>query len=289
MNVNGLLGLPYTDGGENIESSSDLIASAILDRKPLMIARFGSVEIKGVLYPRLPEVLKRVMRRRVFHALRNNAGFFPVSERSVSMFSELMFQDMPLVDILGSWRFEERFLGKSIAGAKRVKLKYLEPYFSPRPWSKSLEGLKVVVVHPFGETIKKQYDRRALLFSNPDVLPTFSSLKVIKSVQSIAGNDGGYSSWFSALEFMKGQLDEMDYDVAIIGCGAYGFPLAAHVKRSGRIGIHLGGATQILFGVRGGRWDDHPVISEFYNDNWVRPVESDRPKGAHMVEGGCYW
>ena len=51
-------------------------------------------------------------------------------------------------------------------------------------------------------------------------------------------------------------LDKQDYDICLIGAGAYGFPLAAHVKRKGKKAIHLGGALQLLFGVKGKRWED---------------------------------
>jgi hypothetical protein len=40
----------------------------------------------------------------------------------------------------------------------------------------------------------------------------------------------------------------IDFDIAIIGCGAYSFPLAANVKRIGKNSVHLGGASQLLFG-----------------------------------------
>ena len=33
---------------------------------------------------------------------------------------------------------------------------------------------------------------------------------------------------------MKMQMDEEDYDIALIGCGAYGMSLAAHAKRKGK-------------------------------------------------------
>ena len=50
---------------------------------------------------------------------------------------------------------------------------------------------------------------------------------------------------------MKSQMDQTDYDIALIGCGAYGFPLAAHAKRMGKQAIHMGGSLQLLFGIRG--------------------------------------
>jgi hypothetical protein len=57
----------------------------------------------------------------------------------------------------------------------------------------------------------------------------------------------------------------------------------------GKIGIHLGGPLQILFGIKGRRWDAHDVISKMYNEHWVRPSKSETPENNFAVEGGCYW
>ena len=272
------------------ESGGDLIRERLSSGAPCMVARFGSVEIKGALYPRLPGVLRRVLRAQVSRTMTVNAGFFPATDAMLARFSERMHEDMQQLDILGSWRVEERALLGRLGGVDRVELSCLEPYLSSRPWSAALAGRKVLVVHPFSRTIEHQYHHhRAQLFANPEVLPPFRSLQTVKAVQTIAGNQSGYADWFEALEAMKREIDTKDYDVAILGCGAYGFPLAAHIKRQGRQAVHLGGPTQILFGVRGLRWDQHPVISGFANAHWVRPSPDDVPKDAARVEGGCYW
>ena len=135
---------------------------------------------------------------------------------------------------------------------------------------------------------KKQYQNRRYLWQNPDVLPDFE-LKTIKAVQTIAGETSEFNTWFDALHYMEQQMDALDYDVAIIGCGAYGFSLAAHAKRMGKKAIHLGGATQILFGIKGKRWDDLPAVNKFYNEYWVYPSADETPKHKDRVEGGCYW
>ena len=75
------------------------------------------------------------------------------------------------------------------------------------------------------------------------------------------------------------------FDIAIIGCGAYGMPLAAYCKQIGKKAVHLGGATQLLFGIKGKRWDNYSL----YNDYWVRPLESETPRNAGKIESGCYW
>ena len=82
---------------------------------------------------------------------------------------------------------------------------------------------------------------------------------------------------------------KQEFDVAIIGCGAYGFVLAAMLKRAGKQAIHMGGATQLLFGIKGKRWDEMPQVSKWYNDAWVRPDENEQPKQKNLVEEGCYW
>jgi hypothetical protein len=146
----------------------------------------------------------------------------------------------------------------------------------------------VLVIHPFDVSIQKQYQIRTKLFENPDILPDFQ-LITIPAVQSIAGNKTEFDNWFDALEHMHKEIDKVDFDVAIIGAGSYGLPLSAYIKAKGKIAIHMGGATQVLFGIKGKRWDNHPVISRFYNEFWVRPEISELVPNADKVEGGCYW
>ena len=54
-------------------------------------------------------------------------------------------------------------------------------------------------------------------------------------------------------------------------------------------GAQAGGATQILFGIRGKRWDADARISRLYNEWWVRPAPEERVAGADRVENACYW
>ena len=112
---------------------------------------------------------------------------------------------------------------------------------------------------------------------------------MVQAVQGLAGQQTGYASWFDALAAMQAEMDAADYEVAIIGAGAYGLPLAAHARDTGHTAIQMSGATQLLFGIRGKRWDDHPVISKLYNDAWVRPAPEEGISHRETVEGGSYW
>jgi hypothetical protein len=61
------------------------------------------------------------------------------------------------------------------------------------------------------------------------------------------------------------------------------------VKQLGLQSIHLGGATQLLFGIRGKRWDERNEFKVLMDKSWVRPLEEERPPGAIEVEGATYW
>jgi len=286
----------------NKEYANEMLYKYLSNDKPCMIARFGSTEmlcltnyigvkqnntdwndyIKGKSYNWWWE-------RSTINQMQNWSGFFPAERSKIEDFCKLIIKDIPEVDILGSWLKEEVIFNTSLVNAKRLVLEDLEPFFTSNPWTRALKGKKVLVVHPFAETIKQQYLKRELLFDN-DLLPEFE-LMTITAVQSVAGVQTKFKSWFEALDFMKSQIDEIDYDICIIGCGAYGFPLAAHVKRMGKKSVHLAGATQLLFGIKGKRWEEFVVwpYTNLFNEHWVRPGENEKPKNASVVEDACYW
>ena len=186
---------------------------------------------------------------------------------------------------------------------KLTQLFHLEPwnmYKYPnskiKPWSSALKGRKVLVIHPFDESIKKQYMKNRehifeQIYRADDILPEFD-LITLKAVQTLAGEkDNRFSTWFDALDWMKEQCHKIEFDVALIGCGAYGFPLAAEIKRMGKTVIHLGGATQLMFGIMGTRWElENPEFCKnVANKYWVRPMEMERIAHADKVESACYW
>ena len=58
----------------------------------------------------------------------------------------------------------------------------------------------------------------------------------------------------------------------------------------GKSCIHIGGGTQLLFGIRGKRWDRIFHDKDWYGTQaWVRPMYHEIPKKQELVEGGCYW
>jgi hypothetical protein len=287
------------------QPASDLIRDKILEGKPLMVARFGANELNCILnykfinegvFNNFKNVLTGIpfffkIKSGIIYNMVISAGFFPATKQNIKRYCEMSLEDLPDIDILGSWQKQEQFLYPLFNPEHlRVQLGDLNPIRHTHPWSAALKGKKVLIIHPFEQTIISQYKNRAHLFKDQSVLPEFE-LKTLKAVQSLVGVKTEYNDWFEALDYMKGKINEIDFDIAILGCGAYGMPLAAYIKRMGKQAIHLGGETQALFGIKGKRWEteNYNYHNKFYNDYWVRPSDEETPKQNNLMEGGAYW
>jgi hypothetical protein len=276
------------------QGGNNRIGEFLSQEKPFMIARLGATELsclRDYLEQRLPK--KKTYSRKVRRHMSTLSGFFPADDKSLDAFAELFLSDLAQTDVMGVWfnLYENVICNEYCRAADLVDLDCLEPFRFSNPWSAKLAGKKVLVVHPFVESIRKQYqEKRRLLFPSPDVLPDFE-LKTIKSVQSIAGAPVQFATWFEAYGYMCDAIAKEDFDVCLIGAGAYGLPLASFVKRLGKQAVHLGGVTQILFGIKGRRWerDYADTTAKLFNEHWVRPSETETPTNKDKVENGCYW
>lgn len=276
----------------SVEEAHKNIKNIINQNKPALVARFGSNEAHCVAEAiGIKLGVKKSFSKFILQKIHFSAGLFPKGEKMSMRFSEISCDAAKQVDILGYWSsYMQDYLAKNVCSSnvKLTMLRALEPYNSDEPWSSALKGKKVVVIHPFKKTIEAQYAKREVLFDNPNVLPAFD-LRVVQAVQTIAGEkDERFCDWEDALNYMYSEAMREPFDVAIIGCGAYGMPLAAKLKESGKIAIHLGGATQLLFGIKGARWDNHP-LKRLYNEHWVRPLPEETPQASNKIEGACFW
>lgn len=287
------------------DQANATIAALLESGRPFLVARLGAVELAAVKTHRKMTNLTGLEKladfgatgdwsywwtRRCTAPLENNAGFFPITRPSLDRFAATMVDAMRDVDLLASWLPGEGYFAAELAAAQLCTLADIEPYYHPNPWSRCLAGRHVLVIHPFAASILQQYSRhRRDLFEDPLVLPEFQ-LSVLPAVQSIAGNrPQGHADWFAALQHMFDAAVATHADVVILGCGAYGFPLGSMLKRAGKQVIHLAGSTQILFGIKGKRWERHRRIAALFNEHWVRPSTDERPAGAERVESACYW
>jgi len=270
------------------EQANAAIAQMLHNRQPCLVGRIGHTEGRIVG--------EAVFRHGWFGRLtkkqaHQNAGIFPVSPPLLSSFAEIYAASIAQADLLGFWQttFQARLLVERYSNIPLAPLPALEPYLQASPWSAALEGRRVLVVHPFAATILQQYsENRSKLFADPRILPEFA-LQVLAPPQTLAPLTCGYASWLEALDHLIERVHQHEFDVALLGCGAYGLPLGAAIKASGRKAIHLGGALQVLFGIRGRRWEQMPAMAAMMNDHWIRASQAETPVSASRVDEACYW
>jgi hypothetical protein len=297
--------------------SNDIIYDSLIGDKPILISRFGTTEIITInnylVINSNVSIIKKILNyitdnthlpwwnSKHIKDMNTFSGIFPETKENANEFSKVYLNVIPEIDILGSFQYYEKYMPLK-HNVIKVQLEMLYPFFVANPWTRILSGKKVLVVHPFVETIKTQYEIRNLLFEDPNILPTFN-LITYKPVQSIGGNPVEFKSWNEALNFMLSEILKLDFDIALVGCGAYGLPLSAHIKSMGKSAIHIGGGLQLFFGILGKRWvKDYEDVWKYrpnvnidtnyrklINKNWIYPLETDSiPKLARLGENS-YW
>lgn len=274
------------------QEGNDFLARSI--HKPAAIAKIGASEMGALRHYWGQADSSGLCESWGRHAtlLHRNAGVYPPTQSVFSRFCMVFAQALTHLDVLAVWfNFGESAARRRFAPkATLTALRALEPYYHDRPWSRHLAGKRVLVVSPFAETIQAQYHRREQVWrAKPEVLPEFH-LQTLRSPLSAYLATPEYPDWFIALDAMHQKMASSSFDVALIGAGAWSLPLAARAKSLGACAIHLGGATQILFGVKGKAWEKlNPQVAAFFNEAWTRPSAVETPQRAQEIEAGRYW
>lgn len=276
-------------GQKNItlEYSNDLLKEWIESGKPFSAIRFGAVELSCVNnYEKICLGFKKDYKQSVRFSIKNGAGVFPITKEMLTMYSKKALESFSSSTLLGitGLHMEDYFYRKYCSSLKVLQYEVFEPLRGN--WIQSLKGKKVLVVSPFVKDIEKQYLIKDKLFKD-GLIPDFE-LITLEAVQTIADQeDERFNSYMDALEFMKNEISKLDFDIALVGAGAYGSPLCSYIFSLGKQAIQTGGATQTMFGIIGKRWENREHVSKYINEYWIRP--SNKPKGYDKVEKGCYW
>jgi hypothetical protein len=269
-----------------------------IGRGPMAAGKIGSVELAAVRYclrgGRLEDLdgePSLLWKGRIAEQLYRNAGVYPAEGRVFSRFCEIYLEALQEIDLLAVWfnKGERAIVRRFCGSATLVQLRALEPYYHDSPWSEQMQGLRVLVVTPFVESVRAQYAKRRQVWADkPTVMPEFE-LFLLRAPFSSFLVAAEYTDWVAALESLKQQMSSCRFDVALVGAGAWSVPLVVHAKRLGAWAIHLGGATQTFFGIRGKRWETNDRVMAYRNAAWEHPAASETPVDAAAIEGGCYW
>ncbi|AXR07848.1 hypothetical protein [Salinimonas sediminis] len=275
----------------SVESAVEYISDSLRSEKSFMFSRFGNIEGEVVA-----EILLRGNRQPTQHLrskARNNAGIAKPDNPTLYKFSVEYMASICRADLLGIWNFPDQIrLAQYSHNKHYCHMNYLDPVFTwahkKIAWTTALKGKKVLLIHPFSCSIEYQYQRRSSINFICEMLPDFS-LQTLKPPQTTQRTNEVEFSWWEQLEMFKKQILELDFDIAIIGAGAYGAPLAAFIKQLGLKALHLGGSTQLMFGIIGARWESRGYMKSIIANGWKRPFEEEKHSNSNLIEGGCYW
>ncbi len=270
------------------EHSNEILKHAIQSGIPFAAIRFGATEMSCLNnYEKIQFGWRHDYKKLVKYSMKNNAGFFPTTDANLNYYCSHYLKELPKTDILGisGIHMEDYFYRKYIPHAKVIQYNAFEPLMGD--WTSALKGKRVLVISPFAQLIEQQYANRRAIIQNETVLPEFT-LITIEAVQTIGNQyDERFHNWFEALDYLKVEIVKHEFDVALIGAGAYGTHLCWFIKSLNKQAIQTGGATQLLFGIMGKRWEKRQHVTRYVTSSWTRPVT--KPQGAEKVEKGCYW
>jgi len=156
----------------------------------------------------------------------------------------------------------------------------LEGFWHFSEWFSLLEGRTVLVLNSFEDSIRQQFAQRQKIFAHLNVrFPDFN-LKIIKTPITFTSSEFScpfpHRNFFETAEVLCDQVRNCDFDFALLGAGGYTTPLADTLQDMKKSHLQLGGMLQMYFGVYGGRYDT-PFFRQFMNEDWIRPLDSDKP------------
>jgi len=283
-------GVPFLNRPQVMEG----IGSAIKSRAPFAISKIGGNEIASLHW-----LQGRGKMERKLNELHYCAGVFPNDREFYRAYLTHFQESLSALDVLELWFGKSEFAiyrGAQMT-AKAAAASYLGSFATSlslgekSSWLPALAGKRVVIISSFAEQMVARANESDWNLYWSGRLPWFNPAEV-KGIPFPYGfekmTQDRYGDSLNLLRVFKEEhaATIQHADVVIMGCGAYAIPLLAWVKSLGKCGIGLGGEIQVLFGIKGGRWDEIPGL---YNEHWVRPLPHLVPKGATRIEDACYW
>jgi hypothetical protein len=300
-------------GAEKVRDCFKGAVSGATAARPFFIGRNGTIETETLYF-------WFTMRRdsdasvdyppRILTQIQQNAGIFPATAASVDAWCAAYAAALGLLDGLAAGWYKPVAVIEDVllraftkAAAFRTPLRSLEPYYHApdAQWTSTLKGRRVAVVSSFAMTMEKQAasgrlqkawtakdGRKSLDISGVN----WSFVRTGYAPATALGFCGwpaGVNGWQDAVTRVVADVLNTGAEVALVGCGGLGMIIGAELRRHGVSVLVLGGSIQVLFGIKGKRWETHDVISKFWNDAWRWPAADEIPGGARFVEGGCYW
>ena len=234
--------------------------------------------------------------------LERQSGIYPPSPGFAREFVARYASDLRELDVIGLFGtgMEAELIAHHGARGALIPYKGMEPDRSvpaddANCYLPLLRGKRLLIVAPFADFLRERATQETFERVWSRIGKRWFHPAQVESVEFPYGFDPAtqarHPTALALCDWICSRIDAREFDVALIAAGGLAIPLAAHVKRSGRIGVSLGGHLQVLFGVLGRRWRLRESWSRrYFNDAWIDMPERYRPPHwQQLTDGGAYW
>ena len=252
--------------------------------RPFTAVRAGNVETRALLNDKFTE------------SLRNNAGIHEpdISKQKASwnLWKTLYREAICDADVNFVIRMSDHY-GGNLVNLLNPQIPVVYNYPSELTlsvWLRTLEKAtqkgRVVIISGFSQSIALNLKNLSNIHNNKYSI-LVDNIITIQAPLTLA--DQPPVSWVSGYEKVCAELVDLDFHAAFLGCGGYGLPLVAFIRRIGKSAVYVGGHVQLLFGIWGSKWTNSRFRSDYMNEYWTNPTREEIPDGAHKVDGGGSW
>jgi hypothetical protein len=238
-----------------------------------------------------------------FHCERQT-GIFPTDRSFLKRFAAVYAEHVRDLDLVGLFGGPQESLLRAwhrLPG-RGIPYRLMEPDISmpdrpERCYLPLLAGKRLLIVAPFARLLAARCERATFEATWAKTGKRWFAPASVAAVEFPYGyvteteTHRRFGDVLRLHEQVCADIARHEFDVALIAAGALGIPLATSVKRLGRIGLSLGGHLQVIFGVRGRRWNDDPFYRDHVmNEAWIDVPAGYRPRGfTNLTDGGAYW
>lgn len=155
---------------------------------------------------------------------------------------------------------------------------YNEFWFNYTKWYKMLENKSVLLINSFAPLMVEQYENGNLHKLDQN-FPKLRNIYGYRTPYTFF-NNGPHDNFFETLDEIISSINKISFDIAIIGCGAYGCLIADAIHKN-KIAICIGSRVSHMFGV-------NPEMRD--NNLWISSIPKEYiPDNYKKIEGGRYW
>ena len=285
----------------DIKKSNEEINKLIQKNEPFIVSRMGIGSESYITHEY--DITKKLNTKYLNPSTGTlfNAGIYfdRNDHKMLELYCKLYSKCLSNSDLLASFQTESMYDVQNYYSEKhclsQIHSRSLEPFYqiqeNIKPWTHNLLGKKVLIIHPFVESFKKQIACGFQIFKDKQIFLDDQQFVWYKSYQTIAGNNI-HKNWLITFTTMCKEISKLDFDIALLGCGGYGLPLCDYIKsKLNKSAIYIGGGLQLLFGVMGKRWENREDWKQIIKENdckFIKPSGNEICDNLKTIENGCY-